>query len=276
MMTELRRIVDDIRSILYSDIDPNPESLESLVNEYVAACEKVNQELRTCDDLLHRGLRNEAIQRADAQSLLDQVAVLDFPEREQWIDYVSICGLPVPPAIEIDRAADLNEAYSAQQPLEPLLRLHRLHALARSPLPTRIAIMRRIAQQDRGNPLWSTSIKDFERERQRQLQDEVREAIKQKSIKSLAALEQELRSPDWTTRPPKSLIKQATNGHTQLRAARARKELHRLQEELNDAYADFDAARARRARARWNALSAIVDFDASDSQLLDLVGPAFG
>ncbi len=273
-MSDLRDIVDNIRSILYSDVDPQPHKLEVLVNQYVAASESVNKSLRECDDLLQRGLRDEAIQRADAQNLLDEVAMLDFPEREQWADYISICGLPLPPEIEIDRAADLNEAYSVQQPLEPLLRQHRLHALAKSSLPRRIAIMRRIEQQDRNNPIWAESIKEFEHERQRQLKNAVQQAVKEQNIKTLAALEQELRSPDWTTKPAKSLVKQAIDGHTRLRHARARKELHRLQHELNDAYADFDAVRARRARARWNALSAIVDFDASDSQLLDLVGPS--
>ncbi len=274
-MAELRGIVDDIRSILYSDVNPDADKLERLFNEYVASCEETNRLLRDCDDLIERGLRDEALQRSDAHDLLDRVALLDFPERQQWAEYVSICGLPSPPEIEMGRAADLNEAYAVQQPLEPLLRLHRLHALAKSPLPKRIGIMRRIARQDGGNPIWSRGIKEFERVRHQQLKAAVQQASRGNDIKSLASLEQELRSPLWTTEPDKSLVNLAIEAHTQLRQSRARTELDRLQRELNEAYADFDAARARPIRARWNALSAIADLGDRDADLLDLVAPAF-
>lgn len=274
-MSEFQRIIDDIRSILYSDVDPMPDELEKLVSEYVTAIEEANRELRACEELLHRGHREEAIQQCDSTKLLERVGILDFPEREEWSQYVSACGLPTPPEIEIDRAAELNEAYAAQQPLEPLLRQHRLHALARSPLPVRIALMRYIEKKDADNPVWNNAITEFEGARHRQIEEELSDAINRRDVRALAALERELRSSDWRAKPPASLVKKAVSGHTQFRQSQARAELHRLQRELNDAYADFDAAKGRSIRSRWNALAEIAQLGEEDAELLDMVGPAF-
>lgn len=268
-----QRIIDEIRTIMYSEIDPDLDKLTALGKEYLKAIDEVNENLRTCDNLLQRGLRAESLQRCLSTSLLDSVSILDFPEREQWSEFVFQGGLPTPPDLYIDRAADLSEAFATQQPLEPLMRLHRLHALARSPLRTRVSIIRKLHQRDPENPVWETSLQTFEKARHEQLTEELASAIQHKDVKSIATLEKELKKNDWLISPPKSLIKQAVKAHTILRREKAQAELKILQERLNTSYADFDLSKGRKLRARWNAAAAIAELDDRD-QLMGLVTPA--
>ncbi|QGQ25815.1 hypothetical protein F1728_25465 [Gimesia benthica] len=273
-MREQQSIIEEIQSILSSDIDAEQEELEALEGRFVSAVEETNTRLRECENLLHQGLRTEALGKCEiAPNLLDIVAILDFPGREVWVDYISQFDLPAPPELQLDIAADLNEAYSEEQPLNGLMRLNRLHALARSPLKTRIGILRRLAEADQSNPIWEDDLHDFERARQNQLKDEANTAVKQLDSKQLAQLEQELLDPNWLERPPKKLISKVSATHSQLRAKEARKEMTAIEEGLTTAFSDFNLQTARSLRQRWNALVPIANLS-DDDQLWELAGPA--
>lgn len=273
-MREQQSIIEEIQSILSSDIDAEQEELEALEGRFVSAVEETNTRLRECENLLHQGLRTEALGKCEiAPNLLDVVAILDFPGREVWVDYISQFDLPAPPELQLDIAADLNEAYSEEQPLNGLMRLNRLHALARSPLKTRIGILRRLAEADQTNPIWEDDLHVFERARQNQLKDEANTAVKHLDSKQLAQLEQELLDPNWLERPSKKLISKVSTAHSQLRAKEARKEMTAIEEGLTTAFSDFDLQSARSLRQRWNALVPIANLSADD-QLWELAGPA--
>ncbi len=75
-----------------------------------------------CSSLLQQGLRTEALHLADeSPNLLDLVAALDLPDPQAWADFCQNNSLPVPPPLQLDRAAQLNDAYAQDQPLEHLL-----------------------------------------------------------------------------------------------------------------------------------------------------------
>ncbi len=96
------------------------------------------------------GPRSEAIHLAEEPpNLLDLVAALDLPDAEVWSDFCQTTGLPVPPALQMDRAAQLNDAYAAEQPLEHLLNRHRLLALSRGPVSERLEVIRQLAARIR-------------------------------------------------------------------------------------------------------------------------------
>lgn len=273
-MREQQSIIEEIQAILSSDIDAEQEVLETLEGRFVRAVEEANGRLRECETLLHQGLRTEALGKCEiAPNLLDVVANLDFPGREVWVDYLSQFDLPAPPELQLDIAADLNEAYSEEQPLNGLMRLNRLHALARSPLKTRIGILRRLAEADQTNPIWEEDLHVFERARQNQLKDEANVAVKQLDSKQLALLEQELLDPNWLERPSKKLLSNVSAAHSQLRAKEAREEMVEIEEGLTSAFSDFDLQVARNLRQRWNALVPIANLP-DDDQLWDLAGPS--
>lgn len=275
MMADYQRTVDEIMQVVLNpQAGMAPNAFTALAKRYAEAVREVNDRLRECDRLLRRGHRAEAIRQAeDEPNLLDSVAILDFSERQMWAGLTTHNGLPSPPELLIDIAADVNEAYSAEQKLSRLMRYHRLHALARSSLRARIDVMRKIAELDQDSPVWESDIRDFEKARINQLSEEVELAGKNRDAVALAALEEEISSPEWREQPPRRLVERTSRLHTQLRATQARAELVRLQEKLNEAYSDLDVEQGRRIRLQWNARSAIANLKPND-QLLELVAPA--
>ncbi len=140
-MFDYQRIVDDVRSALATAGPETVDFMRLAAADYMVACDEVNDRLRKCGELLRKGLRSEAIYLADLEpNLLDAVAALDFPEYDQWKQVASRLGILVPPPLQLDVAADLNEAYALEQPLATLLERHRLLALARAPLVRCLAI----------------------------------------------------------------------------------------------------------------------------------------
>ncbi len=273
-MADYQKTVDDIQEVLYSETETEVSAFNDLVEQYNEAVKETNRRLRTCDGLLLKGHRSEAIQQSEAEpNLMEVVSILDFPGREQWAEFVEQSGMTRPQNLLSDVAADLNEAYAAEQPLAHLMRHHRLHALARSPLPTRINILRKIASHDPDSPIWEDDIRLFEKNRHNQLHSEVEAAAKEDDVHTLAQLEQEIRSSAWLERPPTTLVDRTIELHTQLRAGHARVDLEKIEKELTQAFSNFDVELGRELRARWNARAAIGVLKADDP-LLELVAPS--
>lgn len=273
-MTEYQQIIDDIRTVLGGDADPSPQAIEALAAAYAGAVEETNARLKKCDALLHKGHRAEALQISEIEPrLTDVVGVLDVPEREVWAEYVRQFGLPTPPELLIEVAADINEAYNVQVPVEKLMRIHRLYALGRVPLNHRLDVMRKIAAVDRGNPIWNDDLRTFEKARHTQLQDEAAAATKANDIASIAAIERELRESTWLIPPTKTIIDRVVQSHTRMRAAQARLDLRDVERDLTAAYSALDPVQARVLRDRWNKLATIADLK-SDDPLAELVAPA--
>ena len=207
-MLDYQRIVDDVRSSLYSHSAEGMDFLRAAAADYSVACDEINERLRQCGSLLRKGLRSEAIQLNEIDpNALDVVAIFDFPERDQWIELSKRNGLAPPTPLMLDVAADLNEAYAIEQPLAALLQHHRLLALAHGPLSARIQVLRRLAEMDANNPVWQEDLRMFEQERQKQIQAEVEAAARASDTAALASLDAELSSPEWKNLPPPALAK---------------------------------------------------------------------
>ena len=271
---DYQRIVEEIQNAIAYDALMPDSTVNELAADYSVACEEANQRLRECVDLLRRGLRGEAIQRCEIDpNLLDLVAVLDFPERAAWCDWLRQSGRAAPPALSMDAAAELNVGYAVDQPLTGLMKRHRLLALARSPLRDRITVLQQIAAADAANPLWGDELRGYERHRHKQLQAEIDAAVRTGDVSSLTSLEHELRESVWTDRPPAPLLDRVAGQATRLRAQQARAELTQLEPELNAAFSDFDVDRARRLRGRWKACEMLAALPESDP-LNEMVLPA--
>ena len=151
----------------------------------------------------------------------------------------------------LEWASVLNEAYALEQPLADLLRRHRLAALARSPLPVRIGLLRKLAECDADNPAWQEDLTVFERERQKELAGEIAEAQQAANLHRLIALEDELRDGGWSSPPPDQLVQRAFAARTTLEQRETRAELESLNRQLHDALASFDVDTGRALREQW-------------------------
>ena len=66
-----------------------------------------------------------------------------------------------PPALALELAAELNEAYALERSLSGLLEQHRLLASARCPLKARIQVLRQLSELDAQNPVWRENLSAY-------------------------------------------------------------------------------------------------------------------
>ena len=273
-MLDYQRILDDVQISLDSTSGETLDLLRSAAGDYRLACEEVNERLRRCDGFLRRGLRSEAIQLAEIEPvLLDVVAMLDFPERPQWSALLAQNGIAPVPALALDQAAELNEAYAHERPLAGLLAQQRLLALARSPLRSRIQVIRQLAELDTQNPIWREDLSTYEHERQRQLHKEVTAASEAGNLALLTSLDDELRGDPWLEAPPQGLLSRVAEARARVVRHTARQELDGLATALDQAHCQFDLAAGRQLRGRWHAAEKVARLKAGDA-LARQVAPA--
>lgn len=271
-IAEFRRLVGDIQTVLASASDPPVEAVEDLHGRYAQAIDALNARLERCDDLLSNGYRSEAIQEGEREpELLEAVSILDFSEATLWIDYAEQFDLPMPRPLMVGVAADLNDAYDTDQAVEGLLNRYRVYNLARCPLDRRIRLLRKIARQDAGNPIWHDDLKTFERARHKQIRDEIKVAAESRDTDALSRLEMELVNSPWTVTPSAETVKLVRQLHTRIRVEDARNELKALEPELTNAYSELNVDAGRRLRHRWHALEKLAG--GVDNELAELVAP---
>jgi hypothetical protein len=252
-MLDYQRIVDDVRSSLYAYSAEGIDFLRAAAADYSVACDEVNERLRQCGSLLRQGLRSEAIQLGEIDpNVLDVAAILDFPERDDWIELAGRNAIAPPTPLLLDVASELNEAYAVEQPMAALLQRHRLLALARGSLALRIQIVRQLANLDPNNRIWQQDLQTFERERQSQLQAEVEAAARAGNTAALAALDAELSSPEWRNAPPPPLARAAADANTTLRYWAVQAQLESLAADLESAMAHGRIDLGKTLYDRWN------------------------
>jgi hypothetical protein len=268
-MTDYQRVVDELRSLISANDLTQTDLLKQLTAAYTEACREANQRLRRAEEFLKRGLRSEAIHYAQAEqpTLLDLVAMLDFPELNVYQELLGFYGIPVPPKLMLATAEALNQAYAEEQPLEDLLRRHRRLALARAPLNSRLELMRAIAKLDKQNPVWQDDIRDFEAARFHELQTEVSRALDRGSRDGIAGIAEELAFTPWIVPPPAGLSHQVSAITKQATLGKARAELEEIVAGLNSAMARTDLARAQDLRDRYKKVVVVSELPANDSLL---------
>ncbi len=244
-MSDAQETVARIRDILAaSDQSTTEEALATAVT-YRQLCRDTNVRLRQCLQLLRQGLQAEAIHQAEAAPvLLDQVALLDFPERADWAQWCLHANIPEPPAIDRDAATALNDAYTNIEPLEKLLVRHRLLALTLAPLPARIAVMRRLAEIDSASSFWSDDIKAFETARLEDIRRRM-DVPPPPAYEEVETWRGELTAGHWRAKPPDSLRQDVEKLYSRHRADRAAKTLAELLPALDTAYHNLDEGQCR-------------------------------
>ena len=254
-MADLYELIERVQVTLASSRSPGKEQLRELHKELDGQIRHANKRLRECDALLANGHRTEAIQLSEQEpALLDIVSVLDFAELPEWNDFVAELGLTVAPELQIDIAADLNRAYSEDAPLEQLLRRFRLYSLARAPLRTRIAMLKKIANLDAENPVWQRDQCAYEEVRLRQIKDEFRDANRNDDMEKLRELAEELRGK-WLIQPGRRLADRVNQAIRSLNSVYAVDRLRQIADELQTAREQDNLHRAQELSREWDTLA---------------------
>lgn len=245
-------LLDEIRAALASPASVNRDKLTSMATQYDSACTALNKRLRKIGSLLAKGLRSEAIQLADQEpNVLEQVALLDFPERDYWCDLLRRIGSPTPPPLEMDIAEQVDEAYAVQWPLDQLLRKHRLLAIARAPLVIRLQILRRIREKDPTNPAWVSDQQNWEKTRIKEIERDLKAAVQTGDSAWIQKASSEINNERWEIGLPVSLVEAANQAALDAEITKARAQLKNLNLELNNALSAFDVATGQQVRQQW-------------------------
>jgi hypothetical protein len=254
-MEKYRRIVERIQGIIYSSTRIDPQEVASLATEYRETCEEVNGRLRDVGELLRQGLRSEALHKSDVEpNLLDVVTVLDFPELPQWLDLTSRLRLPRAPGLMIDVAGDLDDAYTEGKPLEELMHKHRKLAIARAPMPARIAVLRQIAHRDFKNAIWRKDLQEYEAVRIAELRGEIDRLCDAEDLGGAAKLQAELKESPWVVSPAASLVTHVDDRIKALMAKESRRRMAALADRLEQAMEDLDTELAASLLGNWQQL----------------------
>ncbi len=271
----LQTLVERIKRMAAPDAVLADDMLTEAMREYEEIVERTNLRLQECDELLRDGHRNQALQKCEVEpDLFRVIELLEFPQRQLWEALVVDAGYAAPPVPLMDVVGELNEAYNLEKPLADLMRLHRLHALAGSPLRTRLDFLRKIAQKDPATVIWREDVRTYERARLQQVEEELAKAERLRDASLAAQLEREVRPGEWTIPLPPNLVENAVRVHTELRRASAKERLKKLAVELHETYGAKEFSRARQLRTAWNGQAAIAQLAPTDS-LLEEVEPAF-
>ncbi len=271
---DFQSLVDAINGILCLDSDVEVSIVTSTHQKYDEAVRMVNDRLKQCDQLLQKGLRAEAIQQAQLEpKLIDVVTILDFDEQQIWNDYLQQCGFPRVPELLIDIADDLQTAWATEEPLNDLKYRHRLHALARSPLPVRIDILRRLAKADKTNPLWEDEVKIYEKTRLTEIKEECKAVAASNNLEGILALEAELKSNEWRLSLDPNLVRFAAAKSKEIQGKHARAHLVKLEPALNEAYSLSDVESARKLREEWGRHAAVAGLTENDPLMGKVLEP---
>ncbi|MDM4016676.1 hypothetical protein [Roseiconus lacunae] len=246
--------VDKIRRALEKRDGIAEEEMRPLADSFKVEVQAVNQRLDEAVMLLRKGLRSEAIQRVEmTPNTLEKAAELEFPEWDEWNEILQFLAIPLPPKLNVDYVAQINEAIIDSLPLEALLRRHRRLAIAKAPLSVRLRTLRQIARVDPANSVWGDDVETWEKIRLQQIDSELRQALEREDSRQLYLLNEELTSDQWRVKPSSRLIEQsqfAAEAHVRQNMER---ELGLIAPQLAEAFENRDEATARSLRTQWQA-----------------------
>lgn len=254
-MSDVQRIVENIQAFINgNDLSMN-DDLAGWATGYADACRHLNSRLRECRDLLQKGLRSEALHLAEQHPpVLDVFSTLDFPEREQWRDLCVQYALKEAPALGVAAAQAIGDAYADDADLKALLHTHRTLNVAAAPLPRRIHVLRRIAQNDPTTAYWEDDLRKLERLRLNELPHAINAAAAAEDVVALEGVAGEVQSAEWRTPVPARLKESVAAAMEKMHAKQANLEYAATADDLDAAYSAMDVAECRTLVNRWDEL----------------------
>ncbi len=209
-----------------------------------------------CSQAIRKGDVFEAIRLSESEpALLELVELFDFPERIQWESILQSIGIPPPPVLFTDLAKELEKAYATASPLEPLLKKHRVLAIARAPLSRRIAVLREILVLEPDHAGWKSDLADYEKTRLREIEKEIPEAIAAKNPGRMSELLRELEQTGWEARVPEPQIRRLRNQLNVESRRNALSDLGQAVKKLQEAHRSNDAAQGLKWAQNWYSLA---------------------
>ena len=254
-MDSPRDITTAIRGFLANQGSSASAPIGEVAAIYADYCRQANDRLRRCGAYLQQGRRTEAIHLAElSPDLLERVNDLDLIEFAEWVGVCDSNGFEAPPRLMTEVAGQLNEAYSLEQELAPLLRKQRAMALAGSPLVQRLDVQRALVKADPNHPTWEEDLRSYEQARLRELINEAQAAYDAADPNTLFAILRELLESPWRVEVPTEQIEGVRRQAREVQVATATQVLHTLMPRLDEAYIAMAEDEAAALVKRWRTI----------------------
>lgn len=259
-MRRASELLDAVRGAM-SGATMEPGTELALAQEVVRACADTRERLVRAIDLMRQGLRGEAMVIVDVRPTLTEVAAaLADPAISRWRKRCAERGLPVPQPIDPDLVHELSEGVAeAEDPrVDQLMRRLRYQNLAHAPAHERLRTMWALRRVDPAS-VRESDISLFEQAALKELMDRLRTAVAAKDFAAAEHVREELRRPDWADRDIAARRATAESECDALSAATAARRGSDTLDELEACMMRGDAAAARDALDRYEAIAMEVE-----------------
>jgi pSer/pThr/pTyr-binding forkhead associated (FHA) protein len=249
---EFRKFLEKLRRLLQVQDPASEGELPALLQEYDQLCERANQRLRECFTLSQRGQYSNAVLVSEREpNLLDQCTQLEIPERDMLASVAQIVNAKRPTLVDRDLFAALQECYEKGSNAATNLKMLQRLTLARAPLPTRLAVMRRLSVQNPNHPYLDGDIRVFEKAWFKRASEFAQPFVKLGRPEVIEEIVQDLQEGGYLEAPPNSLLPQL---RTQLGRARSTL-LPMLADEIRAAFVERSYLSVRQMAERWKSLT---------------------
>lgn len=251
-MNDPKQLIASINTYLAGAESVNVAALARLAAEYAELCQQTNQRLQRCDDLIEHGLYSEAVDYAECQPrLLELASSPAIADQETWDRECDRHSMPRSPRLQIKVVERLKQASSDLEPLRPMLAKNRLLALCNAPLQERMANLRALSAADPKNGIWELDLQAFEEARLQDMKAEASSAIATNDALAIMRLADEAADGSWRQSPPASLRESLAGAAAAIRQHMAVDQLTALAPSVRQALADQNEEAGRRVFAEW-------------------------
>jgi hypothetical protein len=269
MPEEIARSVEKVRGLmetLWQSLDSlcegvsfsAPDDVRQLLALRAGVVPLIDARLAACGDLLRRGLRSEALGRADElPPLVETAELLDLSQHQNWSTWrvgLTAQQMPEPVKPRLDLVAALKRAREEVQRLKPRLDRWRRINLSNAGLPEKIELLRKLRKADPSNEVWVETLREHENQRMMQIETDIRQATCDRDEPRLNVLVEEL-GASWVEAKPARLLGAATAALESFRGSRIDRELDEVGASLAAAHEARDLDAARELRRRWQPLA---------------------
>ena len=167
---------------------------------------------RECFLLSQRGQYSNAVMLSEREpNLLDHCTQLEIPERDMLASVAQVLNVRQPALIDRDLFAALQECYDKGSSSATNIKLLHKLTLARAPLPTRLAVMRRLSIQNPNHPFLDSDIRAFEKAWFKRANEFAQAFVKPGQPEVIQEIIHDLEEGGYLETPPNTLIPQLEN-----------------------------------------------------------------
>lgn len=213
------KLATDLDSAFAQGGESGIQFLTGLIPEWRDSIDEINAGYRTCWDLIHEGLRHEALGVRNpangsiealgwhAEGFFEAADRLDPDRRPSWTDMRARLlerEIELPGTVDSVIRASVEAAFHEVdlrnlqgQSINELLDALRCNAVGRGPLGERLITLQNLRDIDGSKAIWLEMMHDIGRIRSGEIAEETRAAITAKDVDKLVRLYMEASRSDW-------------------------------------------------------------------------------